>query len=1369
MNKKTLLKRVATFFALGTFICSLFPARIEALATDERDKYTYNEESSQEADDNNLEKEDFSSMPTGLIEPTEESKNWLKNNSTVVTNVNELQQLKNSKKQNNNMLKNAAPSILPSKVDLPTDEKTEKYFPKISYQYVGACVSYANTYYCMTYMTNKELNRESTIENTMSPIWTYNLTNYGVDGGSLTSNCLKVLKEIGSVTIEDVPVETSYNVSPNYTTDYHAQPELNLYEKAKQYQIDDIINVKFADESEDTPITSAKDDNLNVIKKVLNDGNILSFSTTIYDFCTTSLKTNAEVPENSKFANEQAVYTCDGNMYGGHEMTLVGYNDDIWIDVNNNNKIDDGEMGAFKIVNSWGKNYGNDGFIWVAYDALNKVSSVNGYKGYNNKRPILAGYELNTFTIKKEADNEKLYLEVTFDTNNREALRMTINNGECTDKDTYLYPFSFDGMNSYDEGISLDGSNNVSEGKMSFDLAAINENYTLNYIMKNGLTFKIEDIIGQGNYTHTIKEVKLKDKKNNKEYLLKAKNNDDYSICNSFSSFYLKESEVSTPSELNVINTDSGYKLEWPKVDNIEGYEIYRNDNLIAKTKENYYEDDNFATGKSTYLVRAYTNDNRYSNFVKKQIKNNRVKVLAYNNSQSYIKYKIGNGNWSSELKMNLNSNSSDCYYSIIDLDNYNDEDIFVMVKSEGKWSNRYKVTPGIYEIRDNKASEVYDSLKLSAIASKDVCRAFDSILVSSNITGGSGKYDINICYGIYPGYEDIKYDFLEQGGNVFVFPKEPGKFSVVITVDDLITGEHAYFEKKLNILPAEEFSIESINFDKNSPQEINTPINISCKVNRDSEFIKYTYEIIKDNKIVSTSNKSDTFNWIPDEKGTYTVKVIAEDTKSGQKAEKSTIYKVTSSEETTVHIYYKGYNNPNIHYKIGDNGFWTSAPGIQMEKCDELEGYSYKSTIDLGDEGNLIACFNNGAGQWDSNGGKNYTFTPGYYTFNNGIITKIEKPTKKLEISSFTSNVGDKMVSGNQAIFKAQVKNATGNVQYRYSYKNNTTGESGVIRNYSQYSNLSWMMSKEGNYTITVEAKDDYTVTSKSLNITIVPYEYLKIQSVTSSLGDTFKEGNETNLTINTTGGKGLNYYSITVNGESILNSSSSNSVTWKPEKAGTYKIVASAREVYGGSSDSYEKTITVTEKSKNVTTIYYKGYENPYIHYSVGGKWTAAPGIKMMPCTDVEGYNYKAEIDLGEATSLTACFNNGAGQWDSNGGKNYSFNIGTYGYCNGNIVPIGNEKNEITIYYKGYDTPYMHYKIGNGAWTSAPGVKMEKTNEMSGYTHKLVVNLGNCNDLTACFNNGNGSWDSRNGANYYFSQAGTYTYSNGSINKIK
>ena len=50
----------------------------------------------------------------------------------------------------------------------------------------------------------------------------------------------------------------------------------------------------------------------------------------------------------------------------------------IWIDINHNDKVDDGEMGAFKIANSWGTEYGTNGFAWVAYDALNKRSCVEG-------------------------------------------------------------------------------------------------------------------------------------------------------------------------------------------------------------------------------------------------------------------------------------------------------------------------------------------------------------------------------------------------------------------------------------------------------------------------------------------------------------------------------------------------------------------------------------------------------------------------------------------------------------------------------------------------------------------------------------------------------------------------------------------------------------------------------------------------------------------------------------------------------------------------------------------------------------------------------------------------------------------------------
>ena len=56
-----------------------------------------------------------------------------------------------------------------------------------------------------------------------------------------------------------------------------------------------------------------------------------------------------------------------------------------------------------------------------------------------------------------------------------------------------------------------------------------------------------------------------------------------------------------------------------------------------------------------------------------------------------------------------------------------------------------------------------------------------------------------------------------------------------------------------------------------------------------------------------------------------------------------------------------------------------------------------------------------------------------------------------------------------------------------------------------------------------------------------------------------------------------------------------------------------------------------------------------------------------------------------------------------------------------------------------------------------------MIPTAEMPGYTHKITIDLGTATTLTACFNNGSGTWDSKNGANYTFN-AGKYTYSNGS-----
>ena len=124
-------------------------------------------------------------------------------------------------------------------------------------------------------------------------------------------------------------------------------------------------------------------------------------------------------------------------------------------------------------------------------------------------------------------------------------------------------------------------------------------------------------------------------------------------------------------------------------------------------------------------------------------------------------------------------------------------------------------------------------------------------------------------------------------------------------------------------------------------------------------------------------------------------------------------------------------------------------------------------------------------------------------------------------------------------------------------------------------------------------------------------------------------------------------------------------------------YAYTVKAYDKAGNESDAAPE-ISVTTREPgigNTVTIYYKrGYTTPYIHYrAVGGTWTTAPGVAI-PVSTIPEY-HKIIIELGDATQLEACFNNGSGAWDSNGGKNYIFPVGistfTPGTTGGVITP--------------------------------------------------------------------------------------------------
>ncbi len=197
-----------------------------------------------------------------------------------------------------------------------------------------------------------------------------------------------------------------------------------------------------------------------------------------------------------------------------------------------------------------------------------------------------------------------------------------------------------------------------------------------------------------------------------------------------------------------------------------------------------------------------------------------------------------------------------------------------------------------------------------------------------------------------------------------------------------------------------------------------------------------------------------------------------------------------------------------------------------------------------------------------------------------------------------------------------------------------------------------------------------------------------------------------------------------------------------------------------------------TIGAGTDNEITIYYKtNNSTANIHYQVGnGNWTTAPGAAMSN-SEVPGYKV-ITLDMGSETVLTACFNDGSGNWDNNNSKNYTFNgIDTYTVADGKIttgVPVGGGSTDdsITIYYyTGWSNPNIHYQIGNGDWTTSPGTSMNNSDK-NGYK-VITIDMGSETTMKCCFNDGNNNWDNNNGQDYYFGSLGTYTVKDGNISK--
>ncbi len=257
-----------------------------------------------------------------------------------------------------------------------------------------------SVHYQFTYEANKLNGIPTTEDNAYSPAWIFNLWNGGEDGGSVNTVAYDLLKTHGAVHMSDAPYRSTngstYIYADNFDYSWCTDTTAMIDALHTRLTGHDVVTIP----SSGTPIRNNSSEALNEVKELLygtdgTDGKVLNIrvrfgnnwlytNRKVYDSAT-GTSANYHNPETG--VSEEVAY-CAIAGGGGHAMTVVGYDDNVWCDINNNNVIDEAELGAFKVANSWGEDYGNDGYIWVAYDALNRVSAVPNIESSDNRISI---------------------------------------------------------------------------------------------------------------------------------------------------------------------------------------------------------------------------------------------------------------------------------------------------------------------------------------------------------------------------------------------------------------------------------------------------------------------------------------------------------------------------------------------------------------------------------------------------------------------------------------------------------------------------------------------------------------------------------------------------------------------------------------------------------------------------------------------------------------------------------------------------------------------------------------------------------------------------------------------------------------------
>jgi hypothetical protein len=217
------------------------------------------------------------------------------------------------------------------------------------------------------------------------------------------------------------------------------------------------------------------------LKAQLSNGHVVVIATYVNSWAQKLVGNDCSISQDDAFAGQKIAGYLKNTNLGGHGMTIVGYNDNLWCDLNANGIVDNGEKGAFKIANSWGTSDWNSGYRWVSYDALRSSSAVSSSGTWPASDRSSSGifWSGNYFTLTARGDyTPSLLAEVTLNHAKRGQMSVSLGtSGTLTTTPTSTWT---SGAVNYSGGnLAFNGTATAVDGTFVFDFSDLDPAFSM--------------------------------------------------------------------------------------------------------------------------------------------------------------------------------------------------------------------------------------------------------------------------------------------------------------------------------------------------------------------------------------------------------------------------------------------------------------------------------------------------------------------------------------------------------------------------------------------------------------------------------------------------------------------------------------------------------------------------------------------------------------------------------------------------------------------------------------------------------------------------------------------------------------------------